>query len=949
MHETAAIEEFVDAMFEKGIKVDPTKIIADGKLHRIHVEGDNPTEQNGWYVLHSDDHPAGKFGCNRRYGYDTSFPWKSNAERTPMTAEERRAYREKMEAQRKQREEELAAQHKRAAELANRIWDEAVKCTDDSHPYLRRKGVKAHSLRIGTWYKFVNGERQKISDKALLVPIRDAEKNILSLQAILPDSNSSLGRDKDYLSGSDKHGRFYAFGQPQTVNGKEVVVIAEGYATGASVHEATGHAVIVAFDAPNLLPVAQAIRSRDRFKNATLVIAADNDQWTLKPVENPGLTRAREVVEAVGARIALPPFGTETGVEDASGKKRGPTDWNDWAMLHGNDSVKALFDEVLADTVEADPEQDVAPWAAASTQRVLEQAQSAASVQMEERAVDTIAEPPDDTLVENGHFTILGHDHGKYFFLKHKTGQVLTRTKSDFTDAGLIELAPLNWWEMHFQNGKEKGIDKRAATEFIVRTADDRDIYDPSRIRGRGAWIDDGRVVFHHGDVLTVDGKETPVAKIRSHNVYERSAALPEPHAAPLTNEQGRALLELMQEFRWNMPASALLFAGWIALAPVCGAIEWRPHVWLTGGAGCGKTTLAAIANRLLKGTAVFAQGNSTEAGIRQKLKADARPVLMDESESTEEGDVKRVQSILSLIRQASSESGAETLKGTADGSGMSFHIRSMFALASIQVALKNKADIDRLTVLTLRSASQSSVSDRQWAELKDRIHSLVVRDADVSRRLLRRAIDLIPKTLKNIEVFTEVAARKFSSQRDGDQYGTLLAGAWSLVSDEVATAAEAQELIDDYEWCEHRAGAEVDDSQAALEALLDANVTLDMSGGNSTISELLAIAAGRHVDDAEHIKDKDARRTLGRHGLKVGKIGEKNYVFLANSNAERDKLMAKTRFSVGLREILLRLNGAGPGTQIAKRKTEGFPTHKNSVGFYVVPLDVVLGEDDQF
>ncbi|MBW0449242.1 toprim domain-containing protein [Paraburkholderia phenoliruptrix] len=351
LHETAAIEEFVDAMFDKGIKVDPSKVIADGRLHRIHVDGDSHNEQNGWYVLHIDDKPAGKFGCNRRYGHDTSFPWTSSAKRTPTTAEERRAYREKMEAQRKQREEELAAQHKRAAELANSMWNEAVPCEDDSHPYLERKGVRAHGLRIGTWRKFdsSSGAMQVVSDNALLVPIRDADKNILSLQAIMPDSSNVLQRDKDYLSGGDKNGRFYAFGQPQTVNGREVVVIAEGYATGATVHEATGHAVIVAFDAPNLLPVANAIRSRDRFKNATLVIAADNDQWTLKPVENPGLTRAREVVESVDARIALPPFGPEAGIADGNGKMRGPTDWNDFALLNGNDAVKALFDKVIAD------------------------------------------------------------------------------------------------------------------------------------------------------------------------------------------------------------------------------------------------------------------------------------------------------------------------------------------------------------------------------------------------------------------------------------------------------------------------------------------------------------------------------------------------------------------------------------------------------------------------
>jgi putative DNA primase/helicase len=132
-----------------------------------------------------------------------------------------------------------------------------------------------------------------------------------------------------------------------------------------------------------------------------------------------------------------------------------------------------------------------------------------------------------------------------------------------------------------------------------------------------------------------------------------------------------------------------------------------RPHVWLTGGPGSGKSTiLNRFVHLLLGGLDVFAQGASTEAGIRQRLCVDARPVLIDESESNEENEIRRTQGVLSLIRQASTESDAQTLKGTAGGEAMRFHIRSMFALASIQVGLKQQADRERerITVLTLRS-----------------------------------------------------------------------------------------------------------------------------------------------------------------------------------------------------------------------------------------------------
>jgi len=111
----------------------------------------------------------------------------------------------------------------------------------------------------------------------------------------------------------------------------------------------------------------------------------------------------------------------------------------------------------------------------------------------------------------------------------------------------------------------------------------------------------------------------------------------------------------------------------------------------------------------LLGEAKVFAQGNSTEAGLRQKLKADALPVLFDESEQNDEGEKRRMAPILALIRQSSTESVAQTYKGTVSGDSLNFHVRSMFCLASIQAGLEHKADQDRLTKLALQKAQDDA------------------------------------------------------------------------------------------------------------------------------------------------------------------------------------------------------------------------------------------------
>src|SRR5690606_19668878 len=143
--------------------------------------------------------------------------------------------------------------------------------------YLVTKQVKSHGLRL---YK-----------ETLVVPMRDSRGLLHSLQFIDGDGN------KRFLSGGRKYGCYFAIG-----GAGEAFCIAEGYATGATVYESTGLSMAVAFDAGNLMPVAQAIRSK--FPEAEITLCADNDKNT---PGNPGLTKAKEAAVAVGALLAVPP------------------------------------------------------------------------------------------------------------------------------------------------------------------------------------------------------------------------------------------------------------------------------------------------------------------------------------------------------------------------------------------------------------------------------------------------------------------------------------------------------------------------------------------------------------------------------------------------------------------------------------------------------------------
>ena len=832
-------------------------------------------------------------------------PSREEIERRKAAAAKRHAEAEAAEAEARA----AAAQHARF------MWDNAQPLEGDDHPYLKRKGVSSHGLRVGAWEKIdnENGTVNVISEQALLIPIRDAKKNIHSLQAIFV--GKVMGdRDKDFVTDGAKSGNFYSFGKPVAVDvqgvQRQVIMVGEGYATLASAHAATRHASIVAFDAGNVPKVARVLR--ERFPDAALVFLADNDQWT---EGNPGLRRAQQAAEEVGGFVAIPPFDYSEGKPGSDGKLRGPSDFNDLHQLRGLDVVRQVIEDALNQQPAAEVADDEPPpWEdipddAGPEVPALAPARLAAPLPGPSAGYDDEG----DTPAKNGYFAILGYNRGTYYLFQHGKRQIAEITKGNMSEVGLIEIAPLNWWEANFP-GARTNIDTKAAAEFIIRTAERRGIYDPTKVRGRGAWVDDGRMVYHHGDYLTVDGQPMDVTKIKSRFVYELDRSLLHPADEQLTDEEGQKLLDLAGMFRWSAAGSAALLAGFTALAPMCGALKWRPHIWITGGAGCGKSSvLNKFVHQLNRGIDLFVQGGTSEAGLRQELQSDALPVLFDESESNEEGDARRIQNVLGLIRQSSTDSEARTVKGTVGGSSLNYHIRSMFCMASIQVAIKQQADVDRLTVLRLRPRREENDAAASWERIQEALWQ-IERDETMPARLLRRSMDLLPITLKNIEVFARAAAQKFNSQREGDQLGTLMAGAWSLISRELATPEQAREMLDAYDWGDMRDNQDTDEAQRALSSLMEAKIR-SKGGIDLTVYELVCAAAG-YSSEMTDINDVTADALLQRYGMRI----KGDWLVLSNTSNELRRLMQGTTFEADYRGVLLRVEGADKNSNESMR-----------------------------
>ena len=270
------IEQFREFARQKGFEL-PAEIIANGEVQRF---GPNNTCA---YVFHPDGVPNG-WVQNWRQG-ETRHQWKANG--LKFNHEDRERANAEIRAAKAARDADKAERHANAAVEARRILDHETAPAPSDHPYLVKKGIGAHGLRI------YMGDDPRWRDCLVIQVMRGDEP--IGLQFIKPDGN------KRFLPGTQKKGTYFLLGVP---DGK--LCICEGAATGVTIHEDTGYAVAVAFDAHNLIHVAKAFEGFP----GEVIICADNDASRVNGLtglpENIGLIKAMEAARETGAKLAVP-------------------------------------------------------------------------------------------------------------------------------------------------------------------------------------------------------------------------------------------------------------------------------------------------------------------------------------------------------------------------------------------------------------------------------------------------------------------------------------------------------------------------------------------------------------------------------------------------------------------------------------------------------------------
>ena len=296
-------EEFAAEIRAAGLILDGEPIM-DGKFHRVPVEGGKRGAKDGAYVGFLDGKPSGHI---ENFKSGLKLAWTSQS--ASLSPEEMAHLKAEFEAARIKREQETAERQNAVADASDKKFNEMSQEIPGG-TYLERKQIGAHGVRF--------------EDNTVVVPARDINGKIWTLQRI-PVENGAL---KLFEKGGKKTGNMHIIGD---IESGDVVLVAEGYATGASIYEASGKTVVVAFDAGNLDPVIE--RLKERYPNKALIIMGDDDRS--KEV-NVGRMRAEQAAEKHNVGVSFPYFSTDD-------KKL--SDFND---LHVTEGMEKVRNQVLA-------------------------------------------------------------------------------------------------------------------------------------------------------------------------------------------------------------------------------------------------------------------------------------------------------------------------------------------------------------------------------------------------------------------------------------------------------------------------------------------------------------------------------------------------------------------------------------------------------------------------
>lgn len=506
------------------------------------------------------------------------------------------------------------------------------------------------------------------------------------------------------------------------------------------------------------------------------------------------------------------------------------------------------------------------------------------------------------------------------------------------------------------------GFKQDDASEALIAACGEAGIFDQQgRVRGRGAHRGKNRtLIVHYGDKVMMARSAAGGGHVAAEwhgtglidgYVYPAAAATPRPSHEAGDVAHVEQLLSLISTWNWRRGTlDAMLALGWIAQTAISGALDWRSHLFITGGRGTGKSSFNGkdgLCDRLL-GTSVLRTGSATEAAVRQMLRAQTIPVIFDEFEPNA-FNAHKLAAVLELARVASS--GGDVHKGGSDHRAAEFVLNSCFQFSAILTPAMEPQDRSRFAVLELEPLRAGTKRlDLEHANLPE-----------IGAALARRMIDGWHRWNDTFLAYHDALTDKGHSARSADTFGTLLAAADLALYDHLPDA----ELLGDWAaQCAPEALAEISETAEDHEACLThlSTTTVQARGGDAreTIATWLGQAVASAFDQQDGRTRDSARNRLGELGLKVvaarakpagedGRVrygavehneGEACYLAIAQTHRSLAEIFGQTKWQAGgWSQTLARAPSAIRGVKVKFGKA--------SLTAVLVPIELVLDPAD--
>lgn len=518
---------------------------------------------------------------------------------------------------------------------------------------------------------------------------------------------------------------------------------------------------------------------------------------------------------------------------------------------------------------------------------------------------------------DEGGFEPLGTNGSRvvFFSLLHK--RVFNLAASELKEMNLKAMLGADWCsDIYGEYNEKKGETvfnhKQLATN-IISTCQAEGPYSISKERRTGIWkMDDGQLIVNSKTLWRPSGLALKHGIIENY-VYPVSGDIGFSLATePATNVDIQRVLTSFRSLQWNTPLSSEMLLGWVGVAILASAVKRRPHVMLTGPAGCGKSTMLEQVRWLLGDMMSSCTGGQTLMGLNQLVQEQpARAIGIDEFEADSRNDKCRQTLEAARSSYSLTEGDEGIVRGTPGGNAKCYRLSSPFIAAGISPGKMEPADRSRWVVLESRKLEAGGSGLGQLMSEDEA--------SAIGKRLCRLFVSRWNVFQETAKIIRQVIVTSGGDGRISDTVGTLLAAYWAFISDKPATIFDATKLVAEMGLDARIAIHDVSDEKECLEALLTKVIPFRFQSGQYVLNRNLAVGEAVKLVSDDPTGQVDVVNRLAQLGIRVTFTKGKWFMYVANSptHTEMRKLFSGTKWAHGGWGLMLRrLPGGAESTQ---------------------------------